>query len=66
LFLFLCHERFYIYVFFLLLLHRKEQLALLRPKYHRSMKVDPLSTTSYRMSAKRAIQNVLKESNYAT
>jgi hypothetical protein len=52
-------------VFFLLLLHRKEQLALLRPKYHRSMKVDPLSTTSYRMSAKRAIQSVLKESNYA-
>eukprot|EP00193_Tetraselmis_chui_P006907 CAMPEP_0177763110 /NCGR_PEP_ID=MMETSP0491_2-20121128/6697_1 /TAXON_ID=63592 /ORGANISM="Tetraselmis chuii, Strain PLY429" /LENGTH=112 /DNA_ID=CAMNT_0019279197 /DNA_START=449 /DNA_END=787 /DNA_ORIENTATION=- len=45
---------------------KKEQLALLRPKYHRSMKVDPLSTTSYRMSAKRAIQNVLKESNYAT
>jgi len=40
---------------------RKEELAQLRPKYHRSMKVDPNSATAYRMSAKRAIQNVLKE-----
>lgn len=38
---------------------RKEELAQLRPKYHRSMKVDPNSATAYRMSAKRAIQCAL-------
>lgn len=40
---------------------RKEEMSRLTPKYHRSMKADPYSSSSYRQAAKRQIEKIMKQ-----